>query len=297
MASRKDQTTDSNDGAQATQQTTSAETQFFAQTRVGIYGWRKYGVYAIIITLLSLAIINLGLIVYMWRVLLLTSHGAGPVKFDSDRIRISGSAEFANGVIARNISSYTNQSLTLASTNQIQLVASTGESAAPYSQVSVAPDAVVFETSRFEISHLNKSIMTMTAAQTTLDTAKVTVDSTSGLVVKGAIQTSLIHNEHDHALGLTIESVGQSLALSGTSAISISSSSSTVDVSALLDITLTSKQGAVVLDSPVIKLPSVLPKSAAASSGYQLCVCALSGLLYSVQSPALCEDQAGVVCA
>lgn len=52
---------------------------------VGIYGWRKYCLYATVLVLLCLVIINMGLIVYLWRILDVNSSGAGALHFSSNR--------------------------------------------------------------------------------------------------------------------------------------------------------------------------------------------------------------------
>jgi hypothetical protein len=72
-------------------------------TRIGIYGWRKYLVYILLLLLICFAIINIGLIVYVWNVLSLNSDGAGAVRFYDDKIRVEGSAEFLEGMCMRSL--------------------------------------------------------------------------------------------------------------------------------------------------------------------------------------------------
>ena len=56
-------------------------------------------VYILVLLLICLGIINLGLIVYVWRVLDLNTSGAGPVRFNADNLRIEGSAQFLHGAL------------------------------------------------------------------------------------------------------------------------------------------------------------------------------------------------------
>eukprot|EP00729_Bicosta_minor_P018509 gene18509-11358_t len=57
---------------------------------VGIYGWHKTMLYAAIILLTVLAVVNIGLLTYIIKACAITADGAGPVKFGVGSLTIDG---------------------------------------------------------------------------------------------------------------------------------------------------------------------------------------------------------------
>ena len=253
-------------------------------TRIGIFGWRKYLVYALLLGLTCLAIINIGLIVYMWRVLSLTSSGAGPVRFDSSTIRVEGSAQFLQGIAASNITAFNGSALSFSSTVGVALGVMNGTKSA---SISLVQNNVTIDAAEIALTYLGVKAFSLTKDAATLTVPAITVNSATGLTVQGDVQTSHILNEHDHSTGLIIESVGQDLTLAASGAVNIGSTGDALAMSSLLDLTIsTGAAGAVIISSPSIQITALADPS---SSSQQVCACN-DGTLYTVPATQLCNS-------
>lgn len=239
---------------------------------VGIYGWRKYCLYASVLILVCLAIINIGVAVYIMRVVDINSNGAGVVRFDSDVLRVEGSAELTQGALTNSVTSFNENPLSLLSTQQIVMQAGSK------SAITLQDGNVNFRVDTIQATYNNTPYVTLTANTTTLGSARTVVTSAAGLIVNGSVQTNNLANMHANGEGLTIESVAQQLTLQSAKDLSVTSTDGAVTINAMTGITLTSTAG-IVLSAPVVSFPSL---TSFGGSGVQtLCVCA-DGRLFTV---------------
>ena len=65
---------------------------------VGIYGWHKTMLYAAIILLTVLAVVNIGLLTYIIKACAITADGAGPVKFGVGSLTIDGDVRLSSSI-------------------------------------------------------------------------------------------------------------------------------------------------------------------------------------------------------
>uniref|UniRef100_A0AAV2KQP6 Zeta-sarcoglycan n=1 Tax=Knipowitschia caucasica TaxID=637954 RepID=A0AAV2KQP6_KNICA len=69
------------------------------------YGWRKRGLYFLLLLLLVTMIVNLALTVWIIKVMNFSTDGMGSLKLDQDGIRVEGKSEFASPLYVNEIQS------------------------------------------------------------------------------------------------------------------------------------------------------------------------------------------------
>eukprot|EP01147_Barroeca_monosierra_P001110 gene1110-4338_t len=260
-------------------------------TRIGIYGWRKYCLYLMVLLLVTLAIINLGMLVFVFRVLNLDEDSAGPLHFHSDRLLVRGRAEFTQGILTSKISGFDNATLRVETNQQIILKAvkdTTGGST-----FIIDGTELRLGTPRFSLSHENETYFSSTTERTEISSNEVKVDASAGMRVSGTIQTSHISNSFEDGAGLTLESVGQQLHLAGSENVTLESETNSVKINALQGINLNAEQGNVIFRSQNLQLRD-LPTEGAGPT-YFLCMCN-NGRLFRVNSAQSCDQGAPSFC-
>ncbi|EDQ91456.1 uncharacterized protein MONBRDRAFT_6251 [Monosiga brevicollis MX1] len=255
--------------------------------RIGIYGWRKYCLYCSVLWLVILALINFGLVLWLIDAFELSDNRAGPVVFREHRIRIEGDVEFTQGLVAPNLTALTGTTMQLESTEGVNLRAGDTSSSGGGSTVSLGTDAVQVTSGSLRGAYGDDIYLTANASQVTLRANEVVVESASGLLVSGTLQTGRLENAYTANQGLTVESVGQDLSVQANQDVTVNSQTASVTVSAFDSISLTAANelslsgNAIVMDN----LPVLAADAGAAA--FQLCACA-SGQLYRVASGAAC---------
>lgn len=263
-------------------------------TRVGIYGWRKYCLYLSVLLLVCLSIINLGMLVFLFRVMDLDEDSAGPLHFQDERLLVRGRAEFVNGLRAANISGFDNSTLVVESNQQIILRSfepdSSGSSSLTLDGVDVALSA-----REFDLSHRGSAYFSSSAEETRIASNDVVVETNTGMRVRGTVQTKRVSNSYVDGEGLTLESVGQELRLAATENVTLESSTNTVNINAFQGVQLQAEQGDIVFSANNLQLQD-LPTSGAGASSFSLCLC-LDGKLFRVDSATTtCEEGAKTLC-
>ncbi|KAH9505155.1 hypothetical protein Btru_059700 [Bulinus truncatus] len=89
---------------------------------VGIYGWRKRCLYAFVLLLMIVVIMNLALTVWILRILRFSLDGMGHLKIVPNGIELKAEAEFLKTVYVKQLKSEGNP-LFLESTKSVQLLA------------------------------------------------------------------------------------------------------------------------------------------------------------------------------
>lgn len=260
---------------------------------MGIFGWRKYCLYFTLLFFICLAIINIGLIAYVIRVLNISRDGAGPVHFHDHSLRVEGQAEFTESLSASKISSYDQNSLSLVSNSMVSMQSGN-------SGIDVKQGKISAGTPEFDIVYENKSVLAATPDEFRISSNRTLVESELGLLVNNTLRASTIRGLKSTSSGsgsvsngdLTIESETQQLALSALNDLSLSSTSSKVTVQALAGITLASPKN-IVLNGSRIVLPDIPTAGAGTTNATTLCVCT-SGKLF--RTDGLCSAAAATVC-
>ncbi|EGD81018.1 hypothetical protein PTSG_10961 [Salpingoeca rosetta] len=262
-------------------------------TRVGIYGWRKYCLYLSVLLLVCLSIINLGMLVFIFRVMDLNEDSAGPLHFQDQRLLVRGRAEFTNGILASNISGFDNSTLLVESNQQI-ILRSFEPVGNDRSELVMDGVAVDVGARTFDLSFMGDTYFSTSQAETRITSNDVVVHTDTGMRVRGVVQTSTIANSYEDAEGLTLRSVGQELLLTATENVTLESTTNNVNINAFQGVHLEAEQGDIVLSADNLELQN-LPTAAGPSNAFALCLCT-SGRLFRVDSSITCEDGAATLC-
>jgi hypothetical protein len=70
---------------------------------VGVYGWQKGWLYCAMVLVTILAVLNIGLLVWMVHSLRIDGSGAGPVSFRGTSVRIDGDLTLTEGLTVNQI--------------------------------------------------------------------------------------------------------------------------------------------------------------------------------------------------
>lgn len=256
--------------------------------RIGVYGWRKYCLYCSVLLMTCLALVNLGLVLWVIEVMELESNRAGPMHFRKSSLSVRGDAEFTKGIVCNKFSGFDNNDLVLESNENVQLRAvdagQTGGSA-----ITLSSGQIETVTPTFQASFEDQVYFKINNSRLEFSANEVLVDSDAGLVVNGEIQAHSIQNTYELNQGLVIESIGQSLDVSGATNVDISSQTGSIGLQAFRDLRLESEQGVHFSGGEYVfaDLPT-LPEDDAADS-FNLCVCQ-SGQLFRVASTKTCSQ-------
>eukprot|EP00053_Salpingoeca_punica_P013616 m.123272 g.123272 ORF g.123272 m.123272 type:complete len:385 (+) comp16244_c2_seq16:97-1251(+) len=234
---------------------------------VGIYGWKKYFLYLAVLVFTCLAIVNIGLVVYVMRVMHITSSGAGAMQFRSDSVSVRGWAEMTEGLQTPLLAAYDNQGLSLQSNKDIVL-RTVDETTLVSSSVTVDSGAVTYDAPTFQMSHQNTPYLSASASLIRLQANETRIESTVGVAVKGTMQTNHIRNLQASGAGLTLQSLTQHLLVQAARNVSVTSSNGDLSVEGLLGITLTTP-GTIALSAQQVTMAS-LPTAAAAAAAAAL---------------------------
>lgn len=273
-------------------------------TPIGIYGWRKYCLYASVLFLVALSIVNLGLLVWLANVLELKDDHAGPLYFGSDRLQVRGRAEFTEGLAVNTLSGFDGAALRLESNRQISLTASTEDGSAPdmASTLLVDQGETVLTTPalRAAARDANGTVQApyfeASANSVVLRANEVRVASASGLAIEGSLQASRISNVFAQGQGLTLESAGQDLTLQADRDLTLASSNGRLTLSSLLDLGMNAGEDLVLAADQRLRLLDLpTPTADAGAAQFQLCMCAADQRVYRVAASSTCAAGAAAV--
>ncbi|KAK3100526.1 hypothetical protein FSP39_021347 [Pinctada imbricata] len=248
---------------------------------VGIYGWRKRCLYAVILFLVVVTVINLALIVWILRVLNFSVHGMGKMRMTEDGMRLEGRGEFLDNLYVQELRSQSNKPLYVESSKDIIMRARDEElnisSVLTLGNKKIQAQCENFEvkdkygTTRFQVSDKGVNIAV----------EEVYYTGTSKASFNASIETPTIRGPRTKPL--SIEALSTSLLMYASDEVQINSKTGSIGLMAANEIALISKD-IISLDSENIFLKN-LPTSSVNSgqqSGrvYQLCMCHRTGRLF-----------------
>lgn len=190
-------------------------------TPVGVYGWRKTCLYGVVLALTMLSIINLGLILYIYRLLDVSASGSGVLSFSGDKMDVSGTATFAQGLVTDSIQSTAAGGLTILGTilsvvaGDASLLMSDGATKMTADQISMTDT-------------LNRTLLNITADACTLNSTQVLISADAGVTISGTLDvTSIQGSTLNGADGsISIESLTNDVSIQAGADVHLSASDS-----------------------------------------------------------------------
>uniref|UniRef100_A0AC34R2N0 Uncharacterized protein n=1 Tax=Panagrolaimus sp. JU765 TaxID=591449 RepID=A0AC34R2N0_9BILA len=254
--------------------------------KVGIYGWRKRCLYAFILALTLMIVVNLVLTIWILVVLDFTPNGMGALEISDSGIRITGKTRFEKPVQFSQISTENNEALTLESASGVTMNARniSGDITA---SLDLSPDGKISAScKKFEIVDRNNKLLFFADTNEVglkLDNLRILDDG--GSVFEGAIQTATIRPEPDSPLAL--ESPTRNVKINAGQDVEIFSNAGEFSLNTLLDINLQSKSGDIRIEGNVF-MTGLDRSHGRGVPQYQLCICQ-SGQLFMAAEDADCR--------
>ncbi|XP_076273501.1 sarcoglycan delta isoform X2 [Rhynchophorus ferrugineus] len=263
--------------------------------RVGIYGWRKKCLYALILILLFMVIVNLALTLWVLKVMDFSVDGMGQLEIVPGGLRLKGNAFVLENLIASQIRSRRGEPIIVESSRNITLK-SRNKNGYPSSWIHLGLDNFECLANNFRIlDDRGQPVFVADRDQITVgaDTLKVTGEG--GSCFSGSIQTKLVRAESGHDLRL--ESSTRSLHIKASRDLLVESRGGHVSTEALNDITFKSEVGAVHLQSSSVIVPQLptakitkRPMTTKSFDVFQLCACE-SGKLFLASPHVVCASE------
>lgn len=244
---------------------------------IGVYGWRKRCLYFSLLLLLVIIAVNLALTIWILIVLDFNSEGIDKLEITDDGVRLEGVAEFREAVHARDISAIEGSNLTMASSQQVQMIAGG-------SRVTLRNDGIVIESNDFQVRspEHDSPLLRLTNGEIVIEADILEAMGTRGVSLEGPIETNTLraHNKQQ----LNIESASGSMNILGSQGVTVESTSGTINVQSFNELLFHSAGGPVVMDASNIQLQipdiSHTDNTQPVPMIYEVCICQNSGRIF-----------------
>lgn len=240
---------------------------------VGIYGWRKRCLYAFILLLMVVVIINLALTVWILRVLDFSIDGMGKLRIDKEGLKLEGEAEFLRPLYVKEIKAY-DQTLHIESAKGVKIQAREGDGKQG-GILYLGDNKLQAVCEAFEVLDKHGRLrlnITENAIVVGVDEMKYPGKA----VVESCIHTPTVVSQKDKSL--TVSSENSSVHIVGDQGIFIKSSNGDVEIKSYNQIILKSDQGGIYLDAENLFIKNIVVSNATAGGTskegvHQLCMC------------------------
>lgn len=258
------------------------------QQPVGIYGWRKRCLYAFILFLMVLTILNLALIIWILRVLNFSVHGMGKLRITENGIRLEGEAEFLDSLYTNRIQSVQDKPLHVDSSRDI-LLRARHEKKNITSTLHIGNNKLVAQCNEFEvIDPEGQTRFRVWDKGVAMEVDEVYYTGSSKVIFNGSVETANIRGPR--AEPLKIEAPTTSINMYAEKEISIDAPRGDMTISSFKEIQMISKDS-IILDSPRLFIKNLKVSTVTGQQsqpGYQLCMCR-SGLLFIAGADKECQ--------
>ncbi|XP_019506977.1 PREDICTED: gamma-sarcoglycan [Hipposideros armiger] len=232
--------------------------------KIGIYGWRKRCLYLFVLLLLIILLVNLGLTIWILKVMWFSPTGMGHLGVTKDGLCLEGESEFLFPLYAKEIRSRVDSSLLLQSTQNVTVSARNSEGNVT-GRLKVGPKMVEVQSQQFQIkSKEGKPLFTVDEEEAVVGTDRLRVT----------------------AKDPRLESPTRSLSMDAPKGVHIKAHAGKIEALSQMDITFHSSDGMLVLDAETVCLPKLVQGTQGPASSsqrlYEICVCPDGKLYLSV---------------
>lgn len=249
--------------------------------KIGIYGWRKRCLYLFVLLLLIILLVNLGLTIWILKVMWFFPTGMGHLGVTTDGLCLEGESEFLFPLYAKEIRSRVDSSLLLQSTQNVTVSARNLEGNVT-GRLKVGPKMVEVQSQQFQIkSKEGKPLFTVDEKEAVVGTDRLRVTGPEGALFEHSVETPLV--TADPFQELRLESPTRSLSMDAPKGVHIKAHAGKIEALSQMDITFQSSDGMLVLDAETVCLPKLVQGTQGPASSsqrlYEICVCP-DGKLY-----------------
>ncbi|KAL1244139.1 Zeta-sarcoglycan [Trichinella spiralis] len=259
--------------------------------RIGIYGWRKRCLYAMILLLIVLIVANITVTFWIMSIMGFTLDGIGGMRISKAKIEVTGEAEFVNAVYLQRLSSASKVPMFIESDRAVLLTArdKTGNIS---SRLVLKDNQIQAICDRFEVVNRDgKAVFSATENEVAVRVENLRIISEGGSVFDGSIQTSVIRPEAD--MPLLLESPTRGMEVRVAQDIEILSRAGDIKAEALHNIVFQSANGEIVLNSPNIYVDRLMRGTEKGHMQYQVCLCE-NGRLFLAHNGVDCRASSDV---
>lgn len=252
--------------------------------KIGIYGWRKRCLYLFVLLLLIILLVNLGLTIWILKVMWFSPTGMGHLGVTKDGLCLEGESEFLFPLYAKEIRSRVDSSLLLQSTQNVTVSARNSEGNVT-GRLKVGPKMVEVQSQQFQIkSKEGKPLFTVDEEEAVVGTDRLRVTGPEGALFEHSVETPLVRA--DPFQELRLESPTRSLSMDAPKGVHIKAHAGKIEALSQMDITFHSSDGMLVLDAETVCLPKLVQGTQGPASSsqrlYEICVCPDGKLYLSV---------------
>ena len=260
--------------------------------QVGVYGWRKRCLYAMIILLSVVIVVNVALTAWIMRVLDFSVDGMGGLEMSTEGMRVKGRAEFDQPVHFRSLETPPGVPLSIESARGVSVQAR-NKSGVVVSKLVLGEDGTVAaECDRFEVRNAAGQLLFATDKdEVAVKVENLRIIGEGGSVFEGAVQTEVIRPEPES--GLRLESPTRGLEVEAAQDIELLSRAGDIAATALLDVSIESAKGGLELNSRNMYISGLRVSVNTGRPQFQLCLCE-SGRLFRANSGADCRADANI---
>ncbi|KAL1238453.1 Zeta-sarcoglycan [Trichinella pseudospiralis] len=259
--------------------------------RIGIYGWRKRCLYAMILLLIVLIVANITVTFWIMSIMGFTLDGIGGMRISKAKIEVTGEAEFVNAVYLQRLSSASKVPMFIESDRAVQLTArdKTGNIS---SRLVLKDNQIQAICDRFEVVNRDgKAVFSATENEVAVRVENLRIISEGGSVFDGSIQTSVIRPEAD--MPLLLESPTRGMEVRVAQDMEILSRAGDIKAEALHNVVFQSTEGEIVLSSPNIYVDRLMRGTEKGHMQYQVCLCE-NGRLFLAHNGVDCRASSDV---
>ncbi|XP_037792511.1 delta-sarcoglycan-like [Penaeus monodon] len=258
------------------------------QYSLGLFGWRRRCLYALVLLLLVMVTLNLALTLFILRVLDVSLEGMGGLQIVRGGMVASGDVHVMDSLVAARIVSRPHTPIRILAAHNFSISAMDAEGRVT-TTLSMNTEAMECTSDRLVIRDKKGRLLFSASREEVLVGAPhLTVTGEGGAVFSGSVQTS--HVTAPISESLLLESMTRSLEVTAPEGIALESRAGTISALSLSDLTLQSK-GGIMFETPNIIVRDLkvsnTPISDPLDDVFQVCVCS-NGRLFLAKPGGVC---------
>lgn len=266
--------------------------------KIGIYGWRKRCLYLFVLLLLIILLVNLGLTIWILKVMWFSPTGMGYLGVRKDGLRLEGESEFLFPLYAKEIHSRLESSLLLQSTQNVT-VSSRDPEGEVTGRLVVGPKMVEIQSPQMQVNSKDgRALFTVNENQMVVGPDRLRVTGPEGALFEHSVETPLVTAYPFEDLRL--ESPTRSLSMDAPKGVYINAHAGKAEALSQMDIVFHSSDGMLVLDAETVSLPKLIQGSGDQTDSwqrlYEVCACPDGKLYLSVADAGTTCHENSLVC-
>ncbi|KAM7349092.1 sarcoglycan delta [Cochliomyia hominivorax] len=273
------------------------------EMHLGLIGWRKKCLYTLLVLLMLLIIINLGLTLWILKVMEFSTEGMGQLKIVPGGIQLTGQTLIMDMLRASTIRSRHGQPIAIESSRNFS-INTRDTNGMLENHLFLGHDKLECLATGFRINDTNgRNLFSVNRNEVTIGAHALRIDGEGGAIFRESIQTPHVRAEPGRELRL--ESPTRQLEMTAAKDINFQSRAGGIEISALEDVKLTALDGSLRFESTKIFMPNLrtvqLPLPGTPQSRehlhrvFQLCACA-NGKLFLAAPHSICAGDDTTVC-